>query len=129
MHTDKTRVGPDDAVNDVDGSGTRLMTASQISQIKEEARLDLIAAIRDNFRHLPVARHGEAFSDFDGAVKSGTINFLADIVVNWALGGHGFEYAGDIVNRALDDLPDLSEDPELLAAWQEYKDNRLNGDV
>jgi hypothetical protein len=90
---------------------------------KKDARLDVVASIRDSVRNLPSERQEEIFADFEGAVKSKDINYLADTMANWALGGHGYGYAGEPVNDAVDNLPDLKDDADLSAAWEAYKAN------
>jgi hypothetical protein len=91
----------------------------QIQEIKEETRLDVIASIRDNVRNLPPERRPEIFADFEGAVKTGDIEYLADTITNWATGGNGYEYIGEPVNRTTKSLfGKYKNDPDMAAVWE-----------
>jgi hypothetical protein len=91
----------------------------QMEQVKEDAIFNIVASLRDNVRNLPPERYDEIFADFEGAVKSKDIGYLADTVVNWALGGHGYDYAGAVVNR---DKPVIGPeaDETTKEIWNEF---------
>jgi hypothetical protein len=101
------------------GRAKVLHRLAEINQIKEEAVFNVVASIRDNVRNLPPERYAEIFADFEGAVKSNDIGYLADTVVNWALGGHGYDYAGAPVNH-LEPVITADADPETRAAWDSF---------
>jgi hypothetical protein len=80
-----------------------------------------LASIRDRVRSFPESRHEEIFKDFEEAVQSRDIGILADVVANWAQGGHGYYYSGVRVNKL---IPVITEDTdeEVKKAWDAFWD-------
>jgi hypothetical protein len=83
-----------------------------------EARLQVLSSIRSNVRDLSPERYDEIFNDFAGAVEKRDIGYLADTILNWALGGHGYEYTGEPVNH-LEPIITSATSEEDRAIWEE----------
>lgn len=79
-----------------------------------------LASIRDAVRRLPADRITEIFDDFDSAVQSKNINFLADTIANWATGGRGYDRMNVRVNNTLDSAAVDRSDPEMASSWADF---------
>ena len=78
----------------------------------------MISSIRENVSSLPANRHEEIFADFAEAAKKRDINYLADTVLNWALGGHGYAHTGEPVNRLVPVIR-ATDDAETVEIWEQ----------
>jgi hypothetical protein len=96
-------------------------------EVMEVAVIQVQSSIRDNVRNLPGSRHKEIFDDFAGAVKTEDIGYLADTIVNWAFGGHGYDYAGVVVNRVADAPRAPSRGEPGYKMWKKFKARSRKG--
>jgi hypothetical protein len=81
---------------------------------------NMLASIRDVVRCLPANRIGEIFDDFDNAVQSKNINFLADTIANWAMGDQGYDRMSVRVNKTLGRTTVDKNDPAVAESWAEF---------
>jgi hypothetical protein len=79
-----------------------------------------LASIRDSVRQLDPSRYSEIFEDFEAAVTSKNINYLADTIANWALGGSGYDHMPIRVNHTLDRTTVDKGDPSVTQSWTEF---------
>jgi len=82
----------------------------------DEERLKVVTEMRGNIINLPRDRHEEIFADFAGALESGDLEYLADTVMNWATGGHGYKYVGmPLKSVSIGSFGKYKDDPDMEA--------------